>query len=159
MYVAVKGGERAIDSAHAWLAEERRGDLSIAELTVPQIRAQLALAVNRVMARRRAQVLRDRDDVGTGLDHLPQHGFFADDFRPGADIGSRRRLTDQIDQIFGAADLIGLVVRIQPFPDGDGIERLVFFGQLDDGFIDDPVRLQIEIAVGQQITEMVDRIG
>jgi alpha-D-ribose 1-methylphosphonate 5-triphosphate synthase subunit PhnI len=26
MYVAVKGGERAIDNAHAWLAEERRGD-------------------------------------------------------------------------------------------------------------------------------------
>ncbi len=26
MYVAVKGGERAIDNAHAYLAEERRGD-------------------------------------------------------------------------------------------------------------------------------------
>ena len=26
MYVAVKGGERAIDNAHAWLAEARRGD-------------------------------------------------------------------------------------------------------------------------------------
>ena len=25
MYVAVKGGERAIDNAHLWLAEERRG--------------------------------------------------------------------------------------------------------------------------------------
>ncbi len=25
MYVAVKGGERAIDAAHQWLAEERRG--------------------------------------------------------------------------------------------------------------------------------------
>ncbi len=50
MYVAVKGGERAIDNAHAWLAEERRGDTSVAELTVPQIREQLALAVNRVMA-------------------------------------------------------------------------------------------------------------
>src|SRR3989338_11505298 len=50
MYVAVKGGERAIDSALALLAEERRVDLSIAELSVPQIRAQLALAVNRVMA-------------------------------------------------------------------------------------------------------------
>ncbi|SFJ35303.1 carbon-phosphorus lyase complex subunit PhnI [Celeribacter neptunius] len=49
MYVAVKGGERAIDNAHAWLAEERRGDTSVAELTVPQIREQLALAVNRVM--------------------------------------------------------------------------------------------------------------
>ena len=50
MYVAVKGGERAIDNAHAWLAEERRGDPGIAELSVPQIRTQLGLAVNRVMA-------------------------------------------------------------------------------------------------------------
>ncbi len=50
MYVAVKGGERAIDNAHAWLAEERRGDTGIAELSVAQIREQLSLAVNRVMA-------------------------------------------------------------------------------------------------------------
>ncbi len=50
MYVAVKGGERAIDNAHAWLAEERRGDPAAAELSVPQIREQLRLAVNRVMA-------------------------------------------------------------------------------------------------------------
>jgi alpha-D-ribose 1-methylphosphonate 5-triphosphate synthase subunit PhnI len=50
MYVAVKGGERAIDNAHAFLAEDRRGDPSIAELSVPQIREQLRLAVNRVMA-------------------------------------------------------------------------------------------------------------
>ncbi|MCI5098252.1 MAG: carbon-phosphorus lyase complex subunit PhnI [Rhodobacteraceae bacterium] len=50
MYVAVKGGERAIENAHAWLAEERRGDTSIAELSLEQIREQLSLAVNRVMA-------------------------------------------------------------------------------------------------------------
>jgi alpha-D-ribose 1-methylphosphonate 5-triphosphate synthase subunit PhnI len=50
MYVAVKGGERAIENAHAWLAEERRGETSVAELSVTQIREQLSLAVNRVMA-------------------------------------------------------------------------------------------------------------
>ncbi|REC57327.1 carbon-phosphorus lyase complex subunit PhnI [Rhodosalinus sediminis] len=50
MYVAVKGGERAIDNAHAWLAEARRGDASVAGLTLAQIREQLALAVDRVMA-------------------------------------------------------------------------------------------------------------
>ncbi|MFM7446207.1 MAG: carbon-phosphorus lyase complex subunit PhnI, partial [Tabrizicola sp.] len=50
MYVAVKGGERAIDNAHQWLAEERRGDPTVPELTIPQIREQMALAVNRVMA-------------------------------------------------------------------------------------------------------------
>ncbi len=50
MYVAVKGGERAIENAHAWLAEERRGDPSVPELALDQIREQLKLAVNRVMA-------------------------------------------------------------------------------------------------------------
>jgi alpha-D-ribose 1-methylphosphonate 5-triphosphate synthase subunit PhnI len=50
MYVAVKGGERAIDNAHQWLAEERRGDRAVPELTIAQIREQMRLAVNRVMA-------------------------------------------------------------------------------------------------------------
>ncbi|SHG47800.1 carbon-phosphorus lyase complex subunit PhnI [Cognatishimia maritima] len=50
MYVAVKGGERAIANAHAWLAEERRGDTDVADLSVTQIREQLKLAVDRVMA-------------------------------------------------------------------------------------------------------------
>ncbi|MCD1626013.1 MAG: carbon-phosphorus lyase complex subunit PhnI [Paracoccaceae bacterium] len=50
MYVAVKGGERAIENAHSWLAEERRGDVAVPELGIAQIREQMALAVNRVMA-------------------------------------------------------------------------------------------------------------
>ncbi len=50
MYVAVKGGEQAIENAHAWLAEERRGKADISELSIAQIREQLSLAVNRVMA-------------------------------------------------------------------------------------------------------------
>ncbi|MEL7182672.1 MAG: carbon-phosphorus lyase complex subunit PhnI, partial [Pseudomonadota bacterium] len=50
MYVAVKGGERAIENAHAWLAEERRGNPDVPELSVAQIREQMRLAVNRVMA-------------------------------------------------------------------------------------------------------------
>ena len=50
MYVAVKGGERAIDNAHAWLAEARRGNPGVPELSVAQIREQMTLAVDRVMA-------------------------------------------------------------------------------------------------------------
>jgi alpha-D-ribose 1-methylphosphonate 5-triphosphate synthase subunit PhnI len=49
MYVAVKGGEAAIEAAHRLLAEARRGDRAIAELTLAQIEQQLALAVDRVM--------------------------------------------------------------------------------------------------------------
>src|SRR5471032_2655896 len=49
MYVAVKGGEKALDNAHALLAKRRRGDTSIPELSVEQIREQMPLAVARVM--------------------------------------------------------------------------------------------------------------
>ncbi len=49
-YVAVKGGERAIDAAHAWLAADRRGDPGVPMLTPAQIVAQLGRAVDRVMA-------------------------------------------------------------------------------------------------------------
>jgi alpha-D-ribose 1-methylphosphonate 5-triphosphate synthase subunit PhnI len=50
MYVAVKGGEKAIANAHRLLADWRRGDRSVAELQVDQIDSQLSLAVDRVMA-------------------------------------------------------------------------------------------------------------
>src|SRR5208283_2564704 len=49
-YVAVKGGERAIDNAHAWLAEARRGDPAVTEVGTEQITEQLGRAVDRVMA-------------------------------------------------------------------------------------------------------------
>ena len=49
MYVAVKGGERAITAAHQLLAEARRGNPEVPELTLAQIEEQLALAVDRVM--------------------------------------------------------------------------------------------------------------
>lgn len=49
MYVAVKGGEKAIENAHRLLAEERRGDPETAEISLTQIDEQLSLAVDRVM--------------------------------------------------------------------------------------------------------------
>jgi alpha-D-ribose 1-methylphosphonate 5-triphosphate synthase subunit PhnI len=49
MYVAVKGGEAAIDNAHSLLAHARRGDPAVPEIGVDQIAEQLALAVDRVM--------------------------------------------------------------------------------------------------------------
>jgi alpha-D-ribose 1-methylphosphonate 5-triphosphate synthase subunit PhnI len=49
MYVAVKGGERAIEASWRLLEEARRGDRAESELTIAQIRQQLRLAVARVM--------------------------------------------------------------------------------------------------------------
>ncbi|SAL77084.1 phosphonate metabolism PhnI protein [Caballeronia peredens] len=49
MYVAVKGGERAIERSWDLLAKKRRGDPAVPELSVAQIREQMRLAVARVM--------------------------------------------------------------------------------------------------------------
>jgi alpha-D-ribose 1-methylphosphonate 5-triphosphate synthase subunit PhnI len=49
MYVAVKGGERAIENAHRLLAHVRRGDPAVPDLSLEQISGQLTLAVDRVM--------------------------------------------------------------------------------------------------------------
>jgi len=50
MYVAVKGGEAAILQSYRLLAEQRRGDEAVPELSVAQIRLQMKLAVDRVMS-------------------------------------------------------------------------------------------------------------
>lgn len=49
MYVAVKGGEAAILASYDLLAERRRGDPVVPEVSVAQIREQMGLAVARVM--------------------------------------------------------------------------------------------------------------
>ncbi|MBW4486040.1 MAG: carbon-phosphorus lyase complex subunit PhnI [Tildeniella torsiva UHER 1998/13D] len=49
-YVAVKGGEQAIQNAEALLKAKRRGELAVPELSLEQIKQQMQLAVNRVMA-------------------------------------------------------------------------------------------------------------
>jgi alpha-D-ribose 1-methylphosphonate 5-triphosphate synthase subunit PhnI len=49
MYVAVKGGERAIANAHALLAEQGRGDPDTPEIDPAQVEGQLGVLVSRVM--------------------------------------------------------------------------------------------------------------
>jgi alpha-D-ribose 1-methylphosphonate 5-triphosphate synthase subunit PhnI len=50
MYIAVKGGEQAIEASRRLLAAERRGDPDVPDLAVEQIREQLGLLVARVMS-------------------------------------------------------------------------------------------------------------
>ncbi|NEU98892.1 carbon-phosphorus lyase complex subunit PhnI [Bradyrhizobium uaiense] len=49
MLVAIRGGEQAIENAERLLAERRRGDPAIPELSIEQIGEQLSLAVDRAM--------------------------------------------------------------------------------------------------------------
>ena len=50
MDIAVKGGEAAIEASRRLLESARRGDPAVRELEVAQIREQLGLLVDRVMA-------------------------------------------------------------------------------------------------------------
>ncbi len=50
MYVAVKGGEKAVKNSQRLVAKKRRGDLCVQKISVDQITNQLGLGVDRVMA-------------------------------------------------------------------------------------------------------------
>jgi alpha-D-ribose 1-methylphosphonate 5-triphosphate synthase subunit PhnI len=50
MYVAVKGGEKAIANAHALLSQRGRGEESAARIDYEQVRDQMGVLVSRVMA-------------------------------------------------------------------------------------------------------------
>lgn len=50
MYVAVKGGEKAIRNAHKLMERDRRGDRTVPALELKQIAEQLYLSVSRVMS-------------------------------------------------------------------------------------------------------------
>lgn len=50
MFTTIKGGKEAIEQSHVLLEEQRRGDLSVSELSVTQVEQQLSLAVSRVMS-------------------------------------------------------------------------------------------------------------
>lgn len=50
IYTTIRGGEDAIRASHRLLAEQRRGNPAVEEITVTQISEQLSLAVDRVMA-------------------------------------------------------------------------------------------------------------
>ena len=63
MYVAVKGGEKAIDAAHALQESRRRGNTDLPELSVAQIEQQLNLAVDRVMTEGGMRAARHHGDA------------------------------------------------------------------------------------------------
>ena len=49
-YVAVKGGEKAIENAEQLLKAQRRGNSAVPELSIEQIKQQMSLAIARVMS-------------------------------------------------------------------------------------------------------------
>ncbi|MEN8447747.1 MAG: carbon-phosphorus lyase complex subunit PhnI, partial [Cyanobacteria bacterium J06555_13] len=49
-YVAVKGGEKAIENAEQLLKAQRRGNSAVPELSIEQIKQQMGLAIARVMS-------------------------------------------------------------------------------------------------------------
>ena len=163
MYVAVKGGERAIDNAHAYLAEERRGDPAIAELSVAQIREQLRLAVNRVMAegslydpdlaalaikQARGDLIEAAFLIRAYRTTLPRHGAS----RPidTAAMAVTRRISATFKDAPGG-QILG--------PTFDYTHRLLDFRLAADGPLDPVPTAKADIAQVPHITEFLNRDG
>jgi len=163
MYVATKGGEKAIDAAHVWLAAERRGDPGLAELSVAQIRAQLALAVNRVMAE---GSLYDRDLAALAIKQargdLIEAVFLIRAYRTtlprfGASSPldtTAMQITRRISATF--KDVPGGQVLGPTF---DYTHRLLDFALMAEGEAPQPARAAAETAPAPHVLGLLDRDG
>lgn len=165
MYVAVKGGERAIDAAHEWLADERRGATDVAELSISQIREQLSLAVNRVMAEgslydpdlAALAIKQARGDMIEAIflirayrTTLPRFGVSAP-----IDTGAMRcdrRISATFKDLPGG-QILG--------PTFDYTHRLLDFALMADGAVpsEDEGRAPVDAAPLPHVTEFLDREG
>ena len=166
MYVAVKGGERAIAQSHVLLAQARRGDPTIPELSIAQIRAQMHLAVARVMSE---GALYDEDLAALAIKQaagdLIEAIFLLRAYRTTlprlADSEpidtSRMRLARRISAAF--KDLPGGQIL---GPTYDYTQRLLDFSLMDDAVPATdgaPTTTTDEVAVAPRVTDILDREG
>jgi alpha-D-ribose 1-methylphosphonate 5-triphosphate synthase subunit PhnI len=163
MYVAVKGGERAIENAHRLLAHERRGNREVPEVTLPQISEQLALAVDRVMSEgslydRELSALAIKQARGDMIEAI----FLARAFRATlprfgatepidtARMHVRRRISSTFKDIPGG-QILG--------PTFDYTHRLLD-RQLAEGFVPDrPAEAEATQAATPRVTDILGRDG
>src|SRR6266700_1601674 len=163
MYVAVKGGERAIENAHRLLAHERRGDRDVAEVSLSQISEQLSLGVDRVMTEgslydRELAALAIKQARGDMIEAIfLVRAFRATLPRFGAtdpvDTGTmqvRRRISSTFKDIPGG-QILG--------PTFDYTHRLLD-PELADGFVPEPpVSAEVVSAPTPRVTDILGRDG
>src|SRR6478736_2666211 len=163
MYVAVKGGEAAISNAHRLLADRRRGDRALPAIGIEQIVAQLALAVDRVMAEaslydRTLAALAVRQSRGDLIEAiflvrayrttLPRFGYS----RP-IDTGAmkiERRISATYKDLPGG-QLLG--------PTFDYTHRLLDPSLLTDGAVEEPVLREAETGRVMRVSEILAHEG
>ncbi|MEM8811576.1 MAG: carbon-phosphorus lyase complex subunit PhnI [Pseudomonadota bacterium] len=160
MYVAAKGGEKAIRNAHSLLADRRRGDRSLPSIGIDQIAEQLTIAVDRVMAE---GSLYDRDLAALAVKQargdlieaiflirayrttLPRFGHS----KP-LDTGSmriERRISATFKDLPGG-QLLG--------PTFDYSHRLLDFTLAADGAPDDPETRPVDEGLVPRVTDLLD---
>ncbi|MGY2047136.1 carbon-phosphorus lyase complex subunit PhnI [Methylobacterium sp. JK268] len=163
MYVAVKGGEAAIANAHRLLAQVRRGDPAVPELSVAQIAEQLGLLVDRVMTE---GSLHDRDLAALALKQargdVIEAVFLVRAFRTtlsrfGAsepvDTGAmrlRRRVSATFKDLPGG-QVLG--------PTFDYTHRLVDFALAAEGAVPEAMEAEPEVGPAPRVTDLLGHDG
>ena len=163
MYVAVKGGEKAIENAHRLLDAARRGDATVNELSVAQIREQLSLAVARVMSEgslydpelAALAIKQARGDLIEAIflirayrTTLPRFGYA----EPLATEVMRavRRISATYKDLPGG-QILG--------PTFDYTHRLLDFALMADGLVSAPVRAELPTTAMPRVSDMLAAEG
>ena len=115
-------------------------------------------AIDRLLDLGRVLVADPGDPAG-GADQVAQDRLALDD--PGVllDVDGGRRLVRQARQVGAPADRLELVLALERLGDGDDVDRLATLEQVEDGGIDPPVRLPVEVRRPQELGDLDDRVA
>ena len=122
-------------------------------------REQLRLgAIDRLLDLRRVLVA-DPGDLAGRPDQVPQDRLALDD--PGVldGVDGGRRLVRQAREVGPAADRLELVAPLERLGDGDDVDRLAALEQVEDGRVDPPVRLAVEVLGAEELGDLDDRVA
>ncbi|AHD02831.1 carbon-phosphorus lyase complex subunit PhnI [Leisingera methylohalidivorans] len=162
MYAAVKSSARAIDNAHVWLAEARRGDMGVEDISIAQIREQLSLAVNRKMfcGRRISATFKNAPGgqvLGARMDYT--HRLLGFDWpqtarRPKRRPRSRAKKRPHITGFLQGDDIIERVSASDAAP-GDLPRKPVSFPAGSNGWLQS-LACRGEVELTESVTELCD---
>ena len=98
-----------------------------------------------------------RDDLGRRADQPAENGFLADDPRVVTDVRRGHGAIGELAHVGRAADLGELAARLQDLRDGDEVDRLLSFDEIERGAEDFAMRLAVEVVAGDDLDDAVER--
>ncbi len=101
----------------------------------------------------------DAGDTAGCADQVPKHGLALHDPRVLRGVDGGRRLVAEAREVRTTAHRLEILAPLERFGDRDDVDRFATFEQVEDGGVDAPVRLTVEVLRSKELGDFDDGIA